>query len=432
MIDHRPTADDLSINVLANNIFRYVGGPKAIFLLRRVCKKWGHAVKQTIVPPIYFGVDTTKKYNAMKLMTTVMPNLQLLALSGHNWIDGEDPDESKRRPKYLASPARHENVDIISKFSKLRILEIDSDANLNGRYPVFFKFPLLQKLRIRQTNVKWDLKMLVGLPVLKELKCCHNDFLRGDIISLRMLKDTLENVNLYDCKNVEGNFMSLANFPRLKWLNLDKTAVRGDIRDIGESDFASLIRLSLQDCKKIEGNFMSLANLPRLQRLNLDKTAVSGDIRDIGENDFASLKHLTLPKAVYGGNGYELQRISDGPEIIIALYLLEKQRPGLLDIRSWYGQLSEDSPDWYESGEYEVPFHIGFVEAGSRLGYQWGLSPFVDGSSCECEVNWLDPEPDRESGDYEEYVEELTWFENENSIYRGFYQPPTEEEYNRL
>lgn len=175
---------------------------------------------------------------------------------------------------------------------------------------------------------------------------------------------------------------------------------------------------------------MSLANLPRLERLDLDETSVRGDIRDVGKNDFVSLKHLILPKVVYGGNGYELQRISDGPEIIRTLHLFEKQRPGLLDITHWCGQLSEDSPDWYESGEYEAPFQIRFVEAGPRLGYQWGVSDY-DGDS-PCEVNWLDPEPDRESGDYKKYVKELTWIENKIEIYRGFHQPPTEEEYNRL
>ena len=430
MIDQMTaTADDLSIDVLAN-IFRYVGGPKAIMKLRRVCGKWGHAVRQTIVPPIWFCVHTTEKYNVMKVMATMMPNLQLIALSGLNWSDGEDPDESMRPPKYLTTSGHMHDVDIISKFSKLRILEIKSDANLNGRYPVFFKFPQLQILRIGQSNVKWDLEMLAGLPILKELKCCYNDCVRGDVNSLRMLKDTLEKVDLYDCENIEGNFMNLANFPHLKMLNLDNTAVSGDIGDIGKNDFASLLLLSLYGCKKIEGNFMSLANLPRLERLDLDETPVRGDIRDVGENDFVSLKHLILPKAVYGGNGYELQRISEGPEIIRTLHLFEKQRPELLNITHWCGQLSEDSPDWYETGEYEAPFQIRFVEAGPRLGYQWGVSDY-DGDS-PCEVNWLDPEPDRESGDYKKYVKELTWIENKIEIYRGFHQPPTEEEYNRL
>ena len=195
------------------------------------------------------------------------------------------------------------------------------------------------------------------------------------INSLRMLKDTLEMVHFDHCNNVEGEFMCLADFPRLKWLNLKETAVRGDIRNISE-------------------------------------------------DDFVSMESLVLPKAVYGAGGYELQRVSDGPELIRTLYLLKKQRPALLDITDWYGQLSTDSPDWYETDTdvYSPPFYIRFVKAGSRLGYQW-LSDCFESPS---EVNWLDPEPDRESSDYQEYMEELTWIENKVDIYRGFYQPPTE------
>ena len=48
-------------------------------------------------------------------------------------------------------------------------------------------------------------------------------------------------------------------------------------------------------------------------------------------------------------------------------------------------------------------------------------------------MNWLDPEPARESSDYEEYIaklEEMNTYEVQ--FYRGFHQPPTEEEYRRL
>ena len=83
---------------------------------------------------------------------------------------------------------------------------------------------------------------------------------------------------------------------------------------------------------------------------------------------------------------------------------------------------------------------IRFVEAGSRIGYKWqscdnGYAGRYKkrGDSC-CKVNWLDPEPDRESSDYAKYIEELQEQEINRhvNIYRGFHQPPTEEEYNRL
>ena len=47
-------------------------------------------------------------------------------------------------------------------------------------------------------------------------------------------------------------------------------------------------------------------------------------------------------------------------------------------------------------------------------------------------MNWLDPEPDRQSSDYDEYIEELQEINSQVYFYRGFNQQPTEEEYNRL
>ena len=41
-----------------------------------------------------------------------------------------------------------------------------------------------------------------------------------------------------------------------------------------------------------------------------------------------------------------------------------------------YAELSEDSPDWYESLDesYRDPFRISFVEAGSRAGSELARS----------------------------------------------------------
>ena len=136
---------------------------------------------------------------------------------------------------------------------------------------------------------------------------------------------------------------------------------------------------------------MALADFPHLKKLNLYGTFVTGDIRDIGDNDFPSLEQVFLPNGVYGGNGCEFQRISDGPDLMKALYLLIKRRPALTMSdwyarkafnKNWYAKLSKDSPDWYES----MPERIRFVEAGCRIGYRWETYNFG-----KCEVNWLNP-----------------------------------------
>ena len=217
--------------------------------LRCVCKLWREEIKKTNVPISEFVVKGLGKYNAMNVMTTELPNLQQIAIDGlgygiHKWSDGEDPNEE--RAARTADRTSHD-IEIISNFSRLRILEIRTYAFLNGRYTFLFNsFPLLQKLSINNGYyLKWDLEMLVGLPLLKELKCVGNERLTGNVSSLRELKNTLEKVDLHVCSNVEGNFMDLADFPHLKELNMFYTAVTGDIRDIGDNDFSSLEDLYL-------------------------------------------------------------------------------------------------------------------------------------------------------------------------------------------
>jgi hypothetical protein len=305
---------------------------------------------------------------------------------GRKYSDGEDPDEEGAAE--TAHCTSHD-IGITSNFSKLREFYIDGTV-LNGRYPFLFNsFPLLQKLDISFGKyLKWDLEMLAGLPVLKELHCHGNPCLTGNISSLRVLRDTLEKVTTRFCSNVEGNFMDLADFPHLK-------------------------------------------------ELDLDCTAVTGDIRDTSENDFSSLEKLTLPRGVYGGLVCEIQRISDAPDLMRSVNLFYKQRPAL-KMGFWCGKLSVGSPDWYELRNvyFTPPFCIKLVQAGSRAGYRWeasyhGRTPHANCKFCG-EVNWLDPEPDPESDGYENYTEELEEINSKVHFYKGFHQPPTEEEYNQL
>jgi hypothetical protein len=374
-------------DVLAD-VFAYLV-PKEIMSLRRVCKLWREAAKLTIVPPDNtFAVKTIDEYNAVSVVATALPNLQGFELFDidrrrrHKYSDGEDPNEEEAaRTANLTSL----DIEIISNFSKLRHLTLYG-AGLNGRYPFLFNFPMLQKLSIIECGyLKWDLGMLAGLPLLKELWCNENDCMTGNINSLRVLKDTLETLVIFGCQNIEGNFMDLADFPHLK-------------------------------------------------ELHLTFTAVTGDIRDIGENDFSALENLIFE----GGHWHELQRISDAPEIVRTLYLLKKQRPKLKIEDHWYDYvLSRDSPDWYFSVgglDKAPPFSIRFVEAGPRIGYRWEQEDSL--KPMRCEVNWLDPEPDRESSEYTDYIEKLQRIESEmeahNQMYRGLHQPPTFWEYHRL
>ena len=103
---------------------------------------------------------------------------------------------------------------------------------------------------------------MLASPVLKELELMHNPQLTCNLSSLRTLKDTLEKVTIVGYHEVEGNFMDLAD-------------------------------------------------LPRLHVLDLSATAVTGDIRDIRIHDFPALEKISLPSTVKGGIGYKFQRVSD-------------------------------------------------------------------------------------------------------------------------
>ncbi|KAK1740419.1 hypothetical protein QTG54_008514 [Skeletonema marinoi] len=330
--------------------------PKQIMCLRRVCKTWREAAKKTIVPIVEFNVDSIDKYNALTVMVTAMPNLQQIKISSmgarHKYNDGEDPDEEEAAR--TANYSIHD-IEILSNFTKLRILEFEC-APMNGRYSSLFEFSLLQKLKITW-GMKWDLELLSGLPLLEELHV-YSGGVTGNINSLKALKDTLTMVSIEFSNNVNGDF-------------------------------------------PVHGDFMDLADFPRLKVLCLKNTAVTGNLLDIDEHHFPQLQSLSLPDQVCGGDGYKFQRIAEMTDFIHKLYHLKKRRsPKLLLYWRWH--LSEDSPDWYRSRRYpQLPFSIELVKVGSRLGYRWfGVyavtSENDDGPTQYCEINWLDQEPERE------------------------------------
>ncbi len=371
--------NNLSTDELAN-IFGFL--PSEEIMAARLNKKMRDAAKETIVPMTEFVVDSVTKYNALVVMSTALPNLQQITLrrlgGGHKYSDGED-SYVERTIASTTDNIEHD-VSIMSKFSRLHSLKL-SRAPLNGRCDFLFHSPLLQKLDISECPfLKLDLEVLAGLPLLKELSIYNTSF-AGNISSLRGLKDTLTNVVFKYCGKVTGCFLDLADFRCLKILDLRGTNVRGDVREIGE-------------------------------------------------RDFLSLEELTLPFSVCGGLGHEFQHIADVHDFMLEIYSIKKQRPSLL-LKDWHGDLSKSSPDWYQMWGKNIPkppFRVVFVQAGSRIGYQWKSN---SARRYACEVIWLDPEPNRESSGYETYVKEMHEIEQCVS-FRGFQQPPTAEEFSLL
>ena len=247
-----PAVDQLSDDTIAM-IFGYIKVVE-IMHLRQVCKKWKEAAKNAVAArDSRFCVNSVNKYRAMVVMTRALPNIQEIVLMDLNYgtrqgskdryADGEDPDDEEVDEE--ATDVTTHDINVVSSFRKLRTLSIWS-THLNGRYPALFDFPKLQQLKISCCKrIKFDLEMLVGLPSLKEIDFHSVNGLTGNIESLRVLKDNIKRVDIIRCPKVTGNFMHLADFPRLECLNLLGTAVTGNIWDIGTKDFLKLEYLRL-------------------------------------------------------------------------------------------------------------------------------------------------------------------------------------------
>lgn len=206
---------------------------------RRLCKKTINAAKDTVVPlgksniyHDYFQLDSIEKYNALIVMAEVLPGLRHISINRHSYgfkyNDGENPDEEE-----VASTADYITLDIVdalSKYPKRHALNIDG-APLNGEY-FLFNFSHLEKLTICCSKIKFDLKMLAGLPSLKELE--SESSVTGSLINLSVCKNTLETIKLGDGNiPISGNFMDLADFPRLKNLDLWRAKeISGNLCDI--------------------------------------------------------------------------------------------------------------------------------------------------------------------------------------------------------
>lgn len=390
----KPNGTIALANAVAENILAYLP-PEEIMRSRRVCKRWKDAAKKTIVPITTYGfnVNSVRNYNLMVAMSTAMPNLTQLSL-GHVdyrtiYDNGEDPDMQRASHTFHSLTPAVAFQDTMSRFRMLRFLELHN-APLNGRYPCLFEFSLLESLEIDDCKyLKWDLEMLRGMPLLKKLCVSGNgEGMTGNINSLRALKNTLEMVDI------------------------------------------SMIPI----CSNVVGNFMCLADFPRLENLSLFSSAVTGDIRDIGEQDFPVLNFLHLPKTVVGGDDSKFRRISEISEYVNTVDIIRRQRDGsIFNDYTWH--LTDDSPDRYSMDFLDVlrhpapPFTIEFVQAGLRVGWYWRNDESL--ADC-CELNWLDPEPDRDSVDYERYTEDLKILEFGIYFFKGYHQPPTEREYRLL
>ena len=190
--------------------------------------------------------------------------------------------------------------------------------------------------------------MLSGLSSLKEFDCVRNKLVTGSLSSLSVCKDTLETIKIADGNvPISGNLMDLANFKRLKHVDLYNT-------------------------KGISGNL--------------------GDIDADNDDHFPMLEKLLLPSTVIGGSRYEVMHLADAKQLIKDLTPLRRKRPELFEKLYW--KLSEESPDTINPREDQREYDFRnycffFVQSGSYLGWRWE-EKFDYTPDRPFEVHWLD------------------------------------------
>ena len=167
---------------------------------------------------------------------------------------------------------------------------------------------------------------------------------------------------------------------------------------------------------------MDLADFPNLEQLCFSQTSVGGDFRRIKEDDFPMIRFFDIPK-----DCFSLDRVDDA-ELVMAISCRLQKTNGAM-IGPW--TLRGSSQDSYPTDIFSLlkpPFVVRTVQAGPRIGWRW--SNGQKGGSCE--TNWLDREPVAEDNDYGQYLEDLKSIQASVVSYRGFFKPPTLEEYQRL
>ena len=397
---------------LLGTVFSYLSWKEA--LNARVCKNWRDAAR--VSPIAVFSLengDAIGRSPDLGWILQAFPNLQSVRIvqSDRVYRDQEkvallvvvgdgDPQLKLhsviRRLGYLAPLL----VDIspLASFTKSLTHLTLNGTYLSSRYPFLVQFPNLRTLNLNDNSgLVWDFEMLSGVPNLERLQCSNNHSLMGELKSLEILKHSIVEISLDGCENVTGFLDELYDFALL-------------------------------------------------EEINLENTAVSGDIRTIDERSLVSLKALCVGEGVYGGGRIEC--IEEVPTLMRARHILMRRNPKMFHHWSWMCRwcLSHLSPQWYtgatrtarttmdgrdRNGSSAPPLMVEFVTAGNRIGWRW-TNRHKGGS---CEIHWIDPEPSLsclgEDG-WDKYRKELVELERDCKLFAGYLIPPTRAEFNKL
>ncbi|KAG7341828.1 hypothetical protein IV203_006920 [Nitzschia inconspicua] len=375
---------------------------RQIVSVRRVSSSWNHAVSETVVEE---QIDVPTR-QVLRLIQKSLPNLHSLSFDQRTDPDillQEDDDYHDEKE----NDADDVNGLVIQQFFELRHFRCVHahpsplrNINLSN---LFRHWPYLQSLNLHgNEDLEWNLSDLSSLTHLKDIRLINNYHLRGDTWDLFHKKD--------EDSNDDEQWV-----PTALYYNLEILDISG--------------------CTLVTGRLRHFANLPKLQWLGINRTGVKGDLRtDIRRGEFSSLQGIGLcSRSVYGAN--TIDSVADAHSVMKARLQIMKQSKWESPIWPLMVYLSPESPDYHErpeqrlyTSERDPPFSIEVVLVAGRFGWRW--SNYLGGF---CDTHWVDPEPDRETHENgSDYWDEITAFQAQTSMFSGFLDPPTPQEYRQL
>ncbi len=294
-------------------------------------------------------------------------------------------------------------------FPNLQRIRLGSEVLFNDGDEPFQRHPMEE--RHPHQHYRADIELLSRFTNLQEL-FLYRTKLNGIYPTLFNFRN-LQTLEIADCYGLKWDLGMLSESPLKKLCCMNHgPQMTGDLKSLRLFK-DTLSSLSLINCTYIKGDIMNLADFPHLEVMDLMCTAVTGDVCAIGENNFPKLEMVEFP--------FSFQSIAEVPFTMEKIIRLQRERDLF---QNFFPVLDRDSPDSYGDRDYAYdppPLRVEVVNAGPRFGWRWE----------KCEVNWVDPAPDKEDRDYEEYIERLRRIKP--AVYRGFDKvPPNEEEFNRL
>ena len=284
---------------------------------------------------------------------------------------------------------------VLSQFNHLRVLHCAEATALTTALTTVTLPRTLQTLNLHNcSTLAWNLActIVAVLPLLTDLRVVNNRAATGQLQDLLPYTQQLNVLDISGCRGITGNLMDLADFTLLKWIGLNRTSVRGDVRDI---------------------------------------------ILRQGPRPFQALQWLGLDDQMYGAS--TIDKVADAPVVMQARHIIWRQSSIATTTTPIFPilvRLAETSPDYHErveqrlySSERDPPFWIQPVVAATRRGWRW--SNLLGGS---CRVHWLDPEPIQKNDSDSLYLTELAEIEQETrqSLFGDLDDPPTPAQYEQL